>query len=218
MAKNNLKENESERLIRHKWPDRSLHWVFAFSTLTLLITSFFPILGFKFPWILPHWIAGLVLSAAILLHIIRVVFWQDIKSMLIEVLDLSNAWQTARQMFSLNGKEAGKPGKYPLAQKLFHHSSAIAVLVTIVTGLLMMVRIDTPLWRRDPYWLTGQTWGVIYVLHGLAAMILVTFIMIHVYFAVRPENLWITRSMIFGWISRQNYRAKYDPQRWSVEN
>jgi hypothetical protein len=37
-----------------------------------------------------------------------------------------------------------------------------------------------------------------------------------VYFAVRPEKLFITKSMIFGWISREQYLEHHDPRRWPV--
>lgn len=218
MKEENLDESAQERLIRHQLADRGLHWVIAISVLTLLITSFFPILGLKFAWVKLHWIAGLTLTVAVLLHIIRVLIRQNLRLMCLEVLDLRNAWRLARQMLSLKDAESYKPGKYPLPQKLFHHASTVVILAAIVTGLLMMVRVDTPFWQRDPYWLSDQTWGLIYVLHGLASMTMVTFIMIHVYFAVRPDNLWITRSMIFGWITRKNYLSKHDPKRWPVES
>jgi hypothetical protein len=39
----------------------------------------------------------------------------------------------------------------------------------------------------------------------------------HVYFAVRPEKLDITKSMIFGSMRREFYLKHYDPQRWTVE-
>jgi formate dehydrogenase subunit gamma len=45
---------------------------------------------------------------------------------------------------------------------------------------------------------------------------MITLIMAHVYFAVRPEKLWMTRSMFSGWISRENYLRHHDPQRWPV--
>ncbi|MDP2643822.1 MAG: cytochrome b/b6 domain-containing protein [Desulfobacterales bacterium] len=212
----NPDDNVQTRLIRHRLPDRILHWMMAFCVLTLLTTSFLPILGFKFAWVTLHWIAGLTLAVAALCHIIRILILKNLRLMFIEVLDLKNAWQMARQILFLKDIASGKPGKYPLAQKLFHHAATLVILVSIVTGLLMMVRIDTPFWQRNPYWLSDPTWGLIYVLHGLASMTLVTFIMIHVYFAIRPENLWITRSMIFGWITRKNYLSKYDPDRWPV--
>ena len=40
---------------------------------------------------------------------------------------------------------------------------------------------------------------------------------LHVYFAVRPEKLDITKSMIFGSMSREFYLEHYDPERWSLE-
>ena len=43
-----------------------------------------------------------------------------------------------------------------------------------------------------------MTWGMMYVLHGLAGVGLIALIMVHVYFGVRPEKLPITKSMIFG--------------------
>src|SRR5690606_6153025 len=89
-----------------------------------------------------------------------------------------------------------KTGKYSLAQKLIHHAFALVVLTTLVTGGLMLLRIDTPWWRRNPYVLADSTWGAVYVLHGLGALLLVTMVMMHIYFALRPEKLLFTRSMI----------------------
>jgi hypothetical protein len=45
---------------------------------------------------------------------------------------------------------------------------------------------------------------------------MITLIMAHVYFALRPEKLWMTRSMFHGWISRDDYQAHHDPRRWPV--
>jgi hypothetical protein len=41
--------------------------------------------------------------------------------------------------------------------------------------------------------------------------------MVHVYFAIRPEKLDITKSMIFGSMRREYYLKHYDPERWSAE-
>ncbi len=78
----------------------------------------------------------------------------------------------------------------------------------------MLAKIDTPFWRRNPYWLADTQWGMIYVIHGLCAMGMITLIMAHIYIALRPEKLWMTRSMIHGWISRDDYLAHHDPQLW----
>jgi len=80
-----------------------------------------------------------------------------------------------------------------------------------------MTRVRTPLWTRNPYAFFSDTgWGVMYVAHGLMGVMLVTLTLAHVYFAVRPEKFWITKSMLFGWISRRHYLEHHDPQRWVV--
>jgi hypothetical protein len=40
--------------------------------------------------------------------------------------------------------------------------------------------------------------------------------MLHVYLALRPDNLWITRSMLLGWITKEEYLAHHNPERWRV--
>ncbi|MEE9293016.1 MAG: hypothetical protein V3U83_08840, partial [Acidobacteriota bacterium] len=73
-----------------------------------------------------------------------------------------------------------------------------------------------PFWTRNPYLLSEPTWGLVYVLHGLSAVALVTLTMAHIYFAVLPEKRWLTVSMIAGWITRQDYLDNHDPRRWEI--
>jgi cytochrome b subunit of formate dehydrogenase len=93
-----------------------------------------------------------------------------------------------------------------------------AGLAVIVTGIFMMSRVRTPFFTRDPYLFgfSDMTWGWMYVLHGLAGIALVALVLAHVYFALRPEKLFITYSMIFGWMSREKYLEHHDPERWPV--
>jgi cytochrome b subunit of formate dehydrogenase len=97
----------------------------------------------------------------------------------------------------------------------------MAILVVgfaaIITGLFMMARIRTPLITRNPYLLSDSTWGFTYVLHGFAGVSLVGLVIAHVYFAVRPDKWWITKSMLLGWITRRQYLEHHDPHRWSVK-
>jgi len=51
---------------------------------------------------------------------------------------------------------------------------------------------------------------------GLAGVGLVGLVIAHVYFAVRPEKWWITKSMILGWITRRQYLEHHEPSRWPV--
>lgn len=190
----------TDRFERHKSIDRTYHWLMAVAMLILLATAFLPILGIKFAWVDIHWITGLVLTAIVLFHIIRASFWQNFWAMMIDAGDLKDPF--------------AKPGKYSLAQKLYHLAIAILILAAIASGLLMWRKVDTPFWQRDPYWLSTESWGVVYAIHGLAAMALVTMVIIHVYFALRPDEWYLTRSMLRGWITRKEYRDHHDPRRW----
>jgi len=205
-----------ERVIRHRLADRLFHWTMAAALLVCLLTAFLPILGWKFAWVMPHWISGLVLTAAILFHIVRSVIWQDFWSIVPGPRDVRETWR--RWSRAIGGASPPPLGdaKYSPAQKLYHTAVTLLVLVIAASGLTMLSKIDTPFWRRNPYWLADSDWGAIYAAHGLCAMAMITLIMLHVYFALRPENHWIVASMLHGRISQQNYRAHFDPQRWRV--
>jgi formate dehydrogenase subunit gamma len=207
-----------DRVLRHHLADRLYHWIMAAALLTCLFTAFLPILGWKFEWVTTHWIAGIVLTATVLFHIVRAVLWQDFWSMVFEPRDVTNSWRFIRRALGLGGPPPSLDAKYSPLQKLFHLLIAIVVLAIVATGLLMLAKIDTPFWRRNPYWLADTQWGMIYVIHGLCAMGMITLIMAHVYIALRPEKLWMTGSMIHGWISRDNYLAHHDPQLWPLPN
>ena len=200
------------RRLRHSLTDRLFHWLSAASVITLMATALLPILDFEFAWVTIHWITGLVLAALVLIHIVRAVFWQDLRSMWIGPSDLRRGWANLRETWA--GGSPKISGKYSLAQRAIHFAFSVVVITAIATGCLMLVRIDTPFWRRDPYWLSDVTWGLVYVLHDLASLCLVTMVIVHVYFAFRPEKLYLTRSMLSGWISGAEYEKHYDGARW----
>jgi hypothetical protein len=56
------------------------------------------------------------------------------------------------------------------------------------------------------------------VLHGLAGVGLIGLVIVHIYMAVRPEKLPITKSMIVGSMSREFYLKEHDPQRWIIDS
>jgi len=199
-----LASTPADRVQRHKAIDRAYHWVMAIAVLILLLTAFLPLLGVKFEWVGIHWVTGLVLTIIVLIHIVRACFWQNFWAMMIDSADLKDPF--------------GKPGKYNLAQKLYHLAISVLILAVIGSGLLMWRKVDTPFWQRDPYWLSTESWGLVYALHGLAAMALVTMIVIHVYFALRPDEWHLTRSMLRGWITRKEYQDHHDPRRWSAKD
>ena len=204
----------ADRVQRHVLADRVYHWVVAASVLTLMGTAFLPIIGWKFEWVSLHWTTGLVLTLLTVIHIVRALIWQDWRAMVVDWADLRNAWHSFVQLFNHGGPSPGKPGKYKILQKLYHLAVATFILSITATGLLMLLKIDTPLWRRNPYWFAGETWGVIYSIHGFASMAMITLVMIHVYFALRPEEWWLTRSMFRGWVTRKEYLDHHDGNRW----
>ncbi|MBN1238786.1 MAG: cytochrome b/b6 domain-containing protein [Gammaproteobacteria bacterium] len=210
-------EARTSRIVRHALADRLFHWINAASVLTLLGTAFLPIMGYQFPWVTAHWIAGIVMIAAIAFHVARSLLAQNLRSMLIGPRDLADLTAITKWNLRVSGDAPPKPGKYSLAQKLIHLLFALVLIAAAVTGALMLVRIDTPWWERDPYWLSETTWGVVYVIHGLAALLLVTMVIAHVYFALRPDKLLFTRSMIRGWITREEYETHHDTNRWQVK-
>ena len=82
-----------------------------------------------------------------------------------------------------------KFAKYPLENKLYHGVIILCGLSVILTGVFMMFRVRTILFPRNPYLFSDMTWGLMYVLHGLAGVGLIALVIVHVYFAVRPEKL-----------------------------
>ncbi|MCP5145193.1 MAG: cytochrome b/b6 domain-containing protein [Gammaproteobacteria bacterium] len=200
-------------ILRHALIDRIFHWLTAACVLVLMATAFLPILGIKFSWVTIHWATGVVLGIAVLIHVVRALVFQRATAIWVSPRDLGEGLSNLKAALSPAGR-AIKPGKYSLAQKSMHLLVTILILAVLVTGGLMMVRVDTPFWERNPYWLTEAQWGTVYVLHGLAALTLVTTIMLHIYFALRPEKLCYTRSMIKGWLTESEREKNHDIQRW----
>lgn len=205
-----------ERVQRHSLAARAFHWLMALSMFGLLITAFVPVLGLQFEWVQLHWIAGLVLVAAILYHIVHATFFMDFWAMWRAPSDLERGVEELKHSLGAGSGDAPKAGKYPFDHQLFHHMAATMTVVAILTGLVMLVRVDTPFVAQNPYLLGDGTWGIVYVLHGLSGVALIGLIAAHIYFAIRPEKRWITWSMIRGWIDRDHYLAHHDPARWDV--
>ena len=201
-------------ITRHGFVARAFHWVMAFSMLTLLFTAFLPIVGVRFAWVQWHWMAGILLTASVLFHIFHATFVLDFWSIWVGPKDIP---EFKAEMMRDLGKEvpgAPKPGKYPLGNRLYHLAVMVCGLVVIGTGIMMMYRVRTNLVERNPYILQDATWGLTYVGHGLMGVGFVGLTIAHIYFALRPEKLWITKAMIFGTISRRDYLTHHDPDRW----
>jgi cytochrome b subunit of formate dehydrogenase len=188
----------ADAMQRHAAFDRLFHWGTAVTMLLLLATSLMPILGLHFAWYGIHWVSGLILTLLILVHILRALFWQKPGTML---------------LLSAADFRSGGAGKYTLAQKLMHLGWALAVLVAIVTGLLLLPKAGVPFMDRDPYSRTLESWGVITLLHDLAALLSVFLILVHVYFGILPEKRAYLRAMLKGFIGRSELATGHDLKR-----
>ncbi len=197
--------SDGRRVLRHETIDRLFHWIMAGSILLLILTGVAPIIGLRIAWLNLHWIAGLVLTFVVIFHIVRSLFWQDFKSMILGPRDFGEPFDSAK-----------KPGKYSFEQKGMHWAVTVVVLAVVVTGLLMFWQIDTPFWDRTNSMPESQL-GLVFLLHGLSTLALVALTASHIYFALRPEKLFYTRSMISGWISEDEMTANHDTSRWSPE-
>jgi formate dehydrogenase subunit gamma len=202
---------------RHSLAARVFHWIMATAMFTLLFTGFLPKLGVQFDWVTYHWIAGTVLTASILFHIIHASFFMDFWSIWPDRIDLRDARRRTLRFFGKSAPPPDKFAKYPLENKLYHLAIMVAGLTAIITGVFMMSRVRTVFFPRNPYLFSDMTWGMMYVLHGLMGVGLIALIMMHVYFGLRPEKRPITHSMIYGWMSRDFYLEEHDPARWPVE-
>ena len=202
---------------RHTFMARMFHWVMATAMFVLLFTAFLPIVGVRFAWVQWHWWAGIVLTGAIIYHIVHATFFLDFWSIWVGPRDIP---EIKAELMRELGREvqAPKPAKYPMGNRLYHLAIVVVGLTVSLTGILMTPRIRKPFVTRDPYVFADTTWGWNYVLHGLSGVGLVGLIIAHIYFAVRPEKWWITKAMIFGSITRRQYLEHHDTRRWNVRS
>ncbi|EPR41612.1 Di-heme cytochrome, transmembrane [Desulfovibrio sp. X2] len=205
------------RVARHSLSARLFHWIMAAAMLTLLATAFLPKAGLLFAWVNLHWMAGTVLVLAILFHIVNAVFFMDFASIWPNARDLRDAGRGIGRAFGGMGPAPGKPGKYALLNKLYHLAILACGLAMAATGVLLLFKVRTPFFTRDPYILSEAAWGVVYLLHGFTGVALVALVIVHVYFAARPEERAVTRSMVVGSLDRDFYLAHHDPKLWPAE-
>ena len=123
-----------EKVARHSLAARLFHWIMALAMFALLITAFLPKVGYQFPWVTYHWIAGLVLTASILFHIIHASFFMDFWSIWPDKIDIEDG---KRRWLRATGKSAPAPrkfAKYPMENKMYHLIIVLAGLSVILTG------------------------------------------------------------------------------------
>jgi formate dehydrogenase gamma subunit len=201
---------------RHSLAARLFHWIMSAAMLTLLFTAFLPKVGVEFAWVQWHWIAGIVLIASILFHIIHASFFMDFWAIWPDKIDIQDALNRGKLMTGRSAPLPRRFAKYPFENKMYHLIIVLTGLTVAFTGFFMLFRVRTPFFTRNPYLFGDMTWGMMYVLHGLAGVGLIALVTVHIYMALRPEKLAITRSMVVGTMSRDQYLEHHDPQRWQL--
>lgn len=192
-----MANHTDDTLLRHAGPDRAFHWLTAATMLVLLGTSLLPVVGIRFAWLVPHWVAGLLLTLLVLFHVFRAV----------TALNMRSIRLTASDLGELKG---AKPGKYSLAQKGMHKAWMFTVVVAIATGLLLMIKAGTPLLGRNAYFFSLRNWGLLTLLHDLAALLALFLVIVHVYFGLLPEKRHYLSAMLRGRVSRAALGAEHD--------
>lgn len=206
-----------EHVPRHSLAARIFHWLMAAAMLTLLFSAFLPKVGVRFSWVDLHWTAGVILTLLIVFHVIHAAFCMEFRSIWPGRADLANAWRGLLRTLGIGDRTLEKPGKYPLGNKLYHLAIMVCGLCMAATGVLMLWRVPTPFFTRNPYILDDMTWGMVYLLHGFAGVALVALVIIHVYFALRPEKLPITKAMVSGFMDREYYLKHHDLRQWTCD-
>ncbi len=180
---------------RHAFPERVFHWVMAASVIVCLATAFLPILGLEFAWVDAHWIAGVILTLAVIYHLWRVFFRLRLSDMWLNLDDLSQVKEIFR---TVGDVDENKLNKYDLGQKAYHWGTAVLLIGLIISGLLMLIKLDTWFWDRAPGILSDSAWGIVYTVHGIAALVLIMMFMLHLYFSFLPEHRQLLISMVRG--------------------
>lgn len=235
-VQSNLQTQGIEHVERFSATQRVSHWVMAIAVFLLMLSGFIlmnpdltvqPPLGIS--WVDIHIIFSIVFIAYVIFHIGHVAYKGTWMAMWIGVTEIKDIW--ARGMH-LIGQREGYPRqlKYPSAQKFLHLGVTVASIGVILSGLVMIRRIEVPfLWDATrEFSFLGITfnqgiseagWGLVtwsFVLHDLFAILMVGLVLGHVYFALRPEEWGITKSMFTGSVSADTYAKKYSPTSWNI--
>ena len=189
-----MKDRYRSGAIRHRLPDRLFHWTMAVAVIVLGGSAFLPIIGIRFDWVPIHWWTGLGLILTMLYHFWRVGAVHGLAGMTPGPDDVREIGRDLRGA-DLAGLSTAK---YDAFQKAYHLAASVTVLTLIGTGIVMLAKIDTFAWRRDPSILSDQTWGIIYVIHGAAALVMLFLFILHVYFALLPEHRAYLIAMLRG--------------------
>ena len=231
-----LEREGVEEVHRFSVAQRASNWIMAISVFLLMLSGFLimnaevtvrTVLGLS--WLLIHEVSAIVLIGYVIFHLGHVASKGTWSEMWFGRRDAEDLWVRLKNFVGATD-EYPKQFKYPSAQKLLHWAVTGATLGLILTGLVLLRRVQTPLWAAARefsflgirFGIGGQTVGEMglvpwsFVLHDFLAVATLALVMGHVYFALRPREWAITRSMVTGTVSARAYAEKYSPRSWAV--
>lgn len=185
-------------LLRHAVYTRILHWFTAIFFVLSLMTGFAVYSPMLFTWIAPLFGGGAMTR---LLHpwfglLFDLLFLFQFKNWFKEMVwnDTDKEWMDNVKAYALN-EEALAPeyvGKFNAGQKMFFWATGISGIVFLLTGLFM--------WFGHPFAITRILIWPSYILHDIAALVMLGFFLLHIYqsTANQPGTF---NSMIDGTVS-----------------
>lgn len=232
-----LKAQGIEQVERFSVTQRVGHWVMAISIFALMLSGFLimntEVTVNALPgvsWLALHELTGIILIGYTVFHVGHVAAKGTWMKMWFSREDLEDQFVRIKNFLGLT-EEYPRQFEYPGAQKFLHWGVTGATLGLIVTGLVLLRRLNfIGLWEatREFSFLgvaftLGQagSLGLIswsFVIHDFLAIAMVSLVMGHIYFAIRPQEWEVTRSMITGNVPINMYAEKYDPRSWTVGN
>ena len=225
-----------EEVDRFTLAQRASHWVMAISIFAMMLSGFIimnnevtvkAVAGIS--WLTIHIISAVVLIAYVVFHIAHVTYKGTWEKMWVGSKEAKDLITRFRNLIGLTG-EYPRQFEYPSAQKLLHWGVTAATFGIIFTGLVLWRRVEVLalFWEptREFTFLgiefglgTADSLGLVswsFVLHDLFAAGMLALVMGHIYFALRPNEWEITKSMITGKVTVEEYAEKYSPSSWRI--
>jgi len=224
-----------EEVNRFTLAQRASHWIMAIAVFALMLSGFIimntgvtvkVVAGLS--WLDLHIVSAVVLIGYTLFHVGHVAYKGTWNKMWFGRAEARDLWTRFTNLIGRTD-EYPRQFEYPSAQKLLHWAITGATLGVTITGLVLVRRVSLePLWSaaREFSFLgiefglgTADAIGLVgwsFVFHDFFAAGILALVMGHVYFALRPNEWAVTRSMITGTLPVREYAERYSPSSWQI--
>lgn len=225
-----------EEISRFTLAQRASHWVMAISIFAMMLSGFIimnnavtvkAIAGIS--WLTIHIVSAVILIGYVLFHLGHVASKGTWGKMWVGTKEAKDLITRFKNLIGLTD-EYPRQFEYPSAQKLLHWGVTGATLGVILTGFVLWRRVEVLAFFWEPtreFAFLGVEFGLgttdslglvawSFVLHDFFAVGMVALVMGHIYFALRPNEWEITKSMITGKVTVEEYAEKYSPTSWQI--